>query len=178
APVLWHGLRAEGDRAERARAVGDRAEAEAAARAGEALVERAAALQRGAAPAVRPVVAAYEALCRAEATRAAGQADPEATRPAGPADPEAIRAVGPADPEAWAAAAEQWGALDQPYPSAYARLREAEAVLAGRARSARAGRALRAAHDVALRLGAEPFRREIEALARRARLALPQPDDE
>ena len=155
APVLWHGLRAEGDRAERARAVGDRAEAEAAADAAGALVERAAALQRGAAPAVRPVVAAYEALCRAERSRAAGAADPEA----------------------WAAAAEQWAALGQPYPSAYARFREAEAVLSAQARSTRAAAALRAAHDVALRLGGEPFRREIEALARRARLVLAPPDD-
>ena len=105
APVLWHGLRAEGDRAGRARAVGDRSDATAAADAATVLVERAGALQRGAAPAVRPVVAAYEALCRAEGTRAAGVADPEA----------------------WVAAAEQCAALDHPYPSAYARFREAEA---------------------------------------------------
>jgi DNA-binding CsgD family transcriptional regulator/tetratricopeptide (TPR) repeat protein len=152
APVLWHGLRAEGDRAERARAVGDRAGSRAAADAAATLVERAGALQRGAAPAVRPVVAAYEALCRAEGSRAAGASDPEA----------------------WTAAAEQWAVLDQPYPSAYARFREAEAVLAGHARSTRAAKALLAAHEVAARLGAEPFRRQIDALARRARLALPR----
>ena len=155
APVVWHGLRAESDRADRARAVGDRTAVTSAAEAATALVERASALRQGAAPAVRPVVAAYEVLCRAEAGRAAAASDPEA----------------------WSEAAERWDALDQPYPSAYARFREAEAVLAGQARSTRAATALRSAHQVAVRLGAEPFRREIEALARRARLTLAQPDD-
>ena len=153
APVLWHGLRAEGDFAEQARAVGDPAGAEAGARAATALVARAAALHQHAAPAVRPVVAAYETLCRGEETRAAG-------------DP---------DPDVWAAAARRWASLDQPYPAAYARFREAEAALAGRARSARAADALRAAHEVAARLGAEPFRRDVEALARRARMELSPP---
>jgi DNA-binding CsgD family transcriptional regulator/tetratricopeptide (TPR) repeat protein len=156
APVLWHGLRADADRAERARAVGDRVEAKAAADAAADFLEQARALEAGAAPAVRPVVAAYEALCRAEERRAAG--------------------VG--DPEAWADAAERWAALDQPYPSAYARYREAEAVLAGQARSARAAQALRAAHDVALGLGASPLRDEIEGLAGRARLALTRPEEQ
>ena len=153
APVLWHGLRAEGDRAERARAVGDPAEARAAARAAAALVTRAAGLHDTAAPAVRPVVAAYESLCRGEEARAAG-------------DP---------DPEVWAAAARRWTSLDQPYPAAYGRFREAEAVLAGRARSTRAAAALRAAHHAALRLGAEPFRGDVVALAQRARLDLSPP---
>ncbi|MDQ1491388.1 MAG: hypothetical protein QOJ23_3902, partial [Actinomycetota bacterium] len=175
APVLWHGLRSEGDRADRARALGDRGEAEAAAGAAARLVGRAEALQRGAAPAVRPVVAAYEALCRAEAIRAAGTG---VGRSAAAGSGEAGRGEAGSGAAEWAAAAEQWAALGQPYPSAYARFREAEAVLAGHARSARAATALRAAHEVAVRIGAEPFRREIEALGRRARLALPQPDEE
>jgi ATP/maltotriose-dependent transcriptional regulator MalT len=156
APVLWHGLRADGDRAERARAIGDRVEAKAAADAAADFLDHARALQAGAAPAVRPVVAAYEALCRAEERRAAGAPDPEA----------------------WADAAERWAALDQPYPSAYARFREAEAVLAVQARSARAAQALRDAHAMAQRLGAGPLRHEIEALAGRARLVLARPEDE
>jgi DNA-binding CsgD family transcriptional regulator/tetratricopeptide (TPR) repeat protein len=155
APVLWHGVRADADRAERARALGDRVEAKAAGDAAADFLEQARALQAGAAPAVRPVVAAYETLCRAEERRAGGAGDPEA----------------------WADAAERWAALDQPYPSAYARFREAEAVLAGQARSARAGQALRAAHDVAVGLGAGPLRHEIEALAGRARLVLARPEE-
>ncbi|MDQ1568476.1 MAG: hypothetical protein QOF96_3356, partial [Actinomycetota bacterium] len=175
APVLWHGLRSEGDRADQARALGDRGEAEAAAGAAARLVGRAEALQRGAAPAVRPVVAAYEALCRAEAIRAAGTG---VGRSAAAGSGEAGRGEAGSGAAEWAAAAEQWAALGQPYPSAYARFREAEAVLAGHARSARAATALRAAHEVAVRIGAEPFRREIEALGRRARLALARPDEE
>ena len=156
APVLWHGVRAEGDEAVRARAVGDRVEAKEAADAATGVLERARALQEGAAPAVRPVVAAYDALCRAEERRAAG------------AD----------DPDIWAEAAELWAALGQPYPAAYARYREAEAVLSAQARSARAASVLRAAHEAALHLGAGPLRHEIEALAGRARLVLARPDDE
>ncbi|HEY0399548.1 MAG TPA: helix-turn-helix transcriptional regulator, partial [Acidimicrobiia bacterium] len=175
APVLWHGLRSEGDRADRARALGDRGEAEAAAGAAARLVGRAEALRRGAAPAVRPVVAAYEALCRAEAIRAAGTG---VGRSGTAGSGEAGSGEAGSGAAQWAVAAEQWAALGQPYPSAYARFREAEAVLAGHARSARAATALRAAHEVAVRIGAEPFRREIEALGRRARLALPQPDEE
>ena len=94
APVLWHGLRAEGDQAEHDRAVGRRVEAETAADAAAGLLERARVLQQGAAAAVRPVVAAYVSLCGAEERRAAGDGDPDA----------------------WADAAERWAGLDQPYP--------------------------------------------------------------
>jgi DNA-binding NarL/FixJ family response regulator len=102
------------------------------------------------------VVAAYDALCRAEERRAAG------------AD----------DPDLWADASDRWAALDQPYPAGYARFREAEAVLSVQARSARAAQVLRAAHEAAVRLGAGPLRHEIEALAGRARLVLTRPDEE
>src|SRR5205807_10062192 len=165
----------------------DRSEAAAAADAAGALVERAAALQRGAAPAVRPVVAAYEALCRAECARAGrahealGGGGGERGRAAGTGDRQrrdADAESAAAAAEAWAAAAERWAALGQPYPAAYARFREAEAILATQARSARAAKALRAADKVARRLGADPFRREIEALARRARLTPAPPEDE
>ncbi len=154
AAVLWHGLRAEGDRAERGRALGDRREAEAGAQAAAALVGRARALHQAAAPAVRPVVAAYQSLCLAEGT-------------AGGWRRRCSRSLGRCRPAV--------GALGQPYPSAYARFREAEARLGRQARSARAGAALREAHEVAVRLGAEPFRREIETLAGRARLTLTAP---
>ena len=154
AALLWHGVRAEGDEAVRARNLGDRVEAKAAADAAAGLLERARALQEEAAPAVRPVVAAYDALCRAEERRAAG------------AD----------DPDVWAEAAGRWAALDQPYPSAYARYREAEAVLATKARSARAAEVLGAAHSAAVELGASPLLYEIETLAGRARLVLARPD--
>lgn len=155
AALLWHGIRAEGDDAVRARTLGDGVEAKAAADAAAGLLERARALQEGSAPAVRPVVAAYEALCRAEERRAAG------------AD----------DAGVWAEAAERWAAFDQPYPSAYARYREAVAYLRSQSRSARAAQALRTAHATAVRLGADPLRQEIEVLAGRARLVLTRPEE-
>jgi len=75
------------------------------------------------------------------------------------------------DPAAWLAAAEQWDALGQPYPAAYARFRAAEALLGARDRGD-ATALLRAAHDVAARLGAAPLREEAASLARRARISL------
>jgi DNA-binding NarL/FixJ family response regulator len=156
AALLWHGIRAEGDEAVRALALGDRVDAKARAVAAAALLDQARTLEEQSAPAVRPVVAAYDALCRAEERRAGGASDPEI----------------------WAEAAERWAALDQPYPSAYARFREAEAALATTARSARAARVLRAGHAGALRLGARPLLQEIEALAGRARLVLTRADEE
>ncbi|HEY3239547.1 MAG TPA: response regulator transcription factor, partial [Acidimicrobiia bacterium] len=156
APLLWHGLRAEGERAEQARAHRTGGEAEEAEATAADLLDSARRLSHrsvSVALPVRDVVAAYLALCEAEFARVAGKADPEA----------------------WAAAAARWNELGHPYPAAYATWREAEALLSRRYRSARAAEALRSAHEVALRLGAEPFHRQIEALARRARVALSPP---
>jgi DNA-binding CsgD family transcriptional regulator len=82
---------------------------------------------------------------------------------------EHARVEGDPGPRLWAAAAE---AFTEPFPAAYARLREAEAILlAGGDRRAALG-ALAAAHDIAVALGARPLREAAEALARRARLDL------
>jgi DNA-binding CsgD family transcriptional regulator/tetratricopeptide (TPR) repeat protein len=153
APLIWHGLRAEADLAEQARARRDPAALERAltlAAGLQAQVENLAADTADAAPSIRQVIEAYLRLCLGEAARA--QARPT--------------------PDVWADAARRWLALQQPYPSAYATWREAEALLAVHTRSARAAELLRSVHQTALRLGATPFRREIEALARRARVTL------
>jgi DNA-binding CsgD family transcriptional regulator len=85
---------------------------------------------------------------------------------------ELARLEGRADVEPWAAAAAAWERLGEPYPAAYARRREAEALLlAGTARE-RVEASLRAAHRTAGELGAAPLLAEIEALARRGRLDL------
>jgi DNA-binding NarL/FixJ family response regulator len=68
-----------------------------------------------------------------------------------------------------------WDRLGQPYPAAYARWRQAEALLARRGPRAPATDALRQAHRTAERLGAAPLRREVESLARRARIGLEEP---
>jgi DNA-binding CsgD family transcriptional regulator len=70
-----------------------------------------------------------------------------------------------------------WLALGRPYPAAYAQWRQAEALLASRAPQAQAAGPLRAASEVAVRLGAAPLRRELELLAQRARIQLESPVD-
>jgi DNA-binding NarL/FixJ family response regulator len=82
------------------------------------------------------------------------------------------RLEGRPDPQLWQRAAETWERLEAPYPAAYARFRQAEALLAARASRARIQAVIRAGHQTAVRLGAGPLRREIELLARRGRLRL------
>jgi ATP/maltotriose-dependent transcriptional regulator MalT len=94
------------------------------------------------------------------------------------AEAEWSRAAGPGDPERWAAAAEAWEALGYPWQAGYARWRQAEALLARGAPRPDAAAALAGARDLAGRLGARLLTAEIDALARRARIELDQPDEE
>jgi DNA-binding CsgD family transcriptional regulator len=77
--------------------------------------------------------------------------------------------------QAWSSAAKLWAGLGAPYPAAYARFRQSEALLAQGGHRRGAARALLEAHEAAAGLGAQPLAGEIEALARRARLELEQP---
>jgi DNA-binding CsgD family transcriptional regulator len=80
--------------------------------------------------------------------------------------------LGTPAPNLWSAAAAAWEARPAPYQVAYARWREAEALLAtGAARSA-AAPPLRAAATTARALGAAGLLREAELLAARARIDL------
>jgi DNA-binding CsgD family transcriptional regulator/tetratricopeptide (TPR) repeat protein len=81
------------------------------------------------------------------------------------------------DPGRWRAAAAAWERLEHPYDAAYARFREAEALLAGGESRQQAETALRAAHQTTVALGAGPLRGEIELLAQRGRLRLEGPVD-
>jgi ATP/maltotriose-dependent transcriptional regulator MalT len=85
---------------------------------------------------------------------------------------ESSRLTNAPDPTAWRQAVEAWTVSDNPYQAAYARMREAEARLAAKENRLVAQALLAAAHDVALRLGANPLRGAVEALARRARIDL------
>jgi DNA-binding CsgD family transcriptional regulator/tetratricopeptide (TPR) repeat protein len=85
---------------------------------------------------------------------------------------EQSRLEGRSDPQRWQAAAAAWERLEHPFEAAYARFREAEALLAGAASRQRVETVLRAAHQTTVALGAEPLRREVELLAQRARLQL------
>jgi DNA-binding CsgD family transcriptional regulator len=155
--LLTLGLRAEADRAEQARARGAPAEAEAARQVGAALLTRLRQLADQAAT-PEPETIAHATLGEAEATRLQGQPDPDR----------------------WAATAAAWEQLDQPYPTAYAHWRQAEALLTSRGSRTEATSTLRSAYQTTQRLGAAPLRRELEGLARRARidLAEPQPTGE
>jgi DNA-binding CsgD family transcriptional regulator len=147
APVLAAGVRAEADLAARARATGDAA-AEIAA------VQRAARLRAAA----RELVA--------------GEGLPEPVLHAETAAAEEERARGPASPETWAALAARWEGFGMPFQAAYARWRQAEATLAAGGSRGDVPAVLAAAHATAAGLGADPLRRELEALARRARITL------
>jgi len=108
----------------------------------------------------------------AERAAGAGGPQPETAAHAALGEAEATRLDGRSDLEGWAAAAAGWERLGQLYRAAYARWREAEALLAARGPRPRATAALLQAHQVAGELGAAPLRREIEGLARRARIDL------
>ncbi|MQA35732.1 LuxR family transcriptional regulator, partial [Modestobacter roseus] len=85
---------------------------------------------------------------------------------------ELVRVHGRLAVESWRQAVADFGAFGHVYEQARSRLRLAEALLAGDDRAGAAAE-LAAAHEVAVRLGAEPLRTAVEALARRGRLDLP-----
>jgi hypothetical protein len=148
---LWYplALRLEADRAERARARrADEEVAQARRRAAPLLAQ----LDRLAAadpPQARyPYVIGNLLSARAEQSRLEGRSDPEQ----------------------WQAAA--WEGIEWPFEAAYARFRQAEALLAHGSSRPQAEQALRSAHHTAVALGAAPLRREIGSLAERGRLRL------
>jgi DNA-binding CsgD family transcriptional regulator/tetratricopeptide (TPR) repeat protein len=90
---------------------------------------------------------------------------------------ELSRLDGASDPERWQTAATAWERLERPFEVAYARFRQAEALLAGGTPRPQAETILGQAHQTAVELGAAPLRREIELLAQRGRLRLEEPVD-
>ncbi|WP_320064147.1 helix-turn-helix transcriptional regulator [Micromonospora sp. RTGN7] len=145
AALVWHGLRAEAE-AHASRTVP--VDATAVRRLRE-VTERVARKSEHAARPVRDVVDGFLALCDAELSRLDGS-----------------------DPALWARSVAQWDRRHHPYPAAYSRLRQAEALLARRSRTATAGKLLRQAYQVAQALGAVPLSTEIRTLAGRARVRL------
>jgi DNA-binding CsgD family transcriptional regulator len=85
---------------------------------------------------------------------------------------EQSRLEGRSDPKQWRAAAVAWERLAYPFEAAYARFRQAEALLAGGPPCTQAESVLRPAHQTAVALGAAPLRQEIQLLAKRGRLRL------
>jgi DNA-binding NarL/FixJ family response regulator/tetratricopeptide (TPR) repeat protein len=99
---------------------------------------------------------------------------PEATAHAATCEAEFTRLELRSHPQLWAAVVANWEALSRTYEVAYARWRQAEALLAAKAPKAAAS-ALRQAHEATMQLGEKPLRQEIERLARRARIDLTLP---
>jgi DNA-binding CsgD family transcriptional regulator len=149
---LWYplALRLEADRAEQA----------AARRASEEVAE---ARRRAA-----PLVAELDRL----ATRPPEARYPIVTANLLLARAEQSRLEGRSDPQRWRAAAVAWEQMEYPFEAAYARFREAEALLADGSSRPQAEQALRSAYRTAVALGAAPLRREIGSLAKRGRLRL------
>jgi DNA-binding CsgD family transcriptional regulator/tetratricopeptide (TPR) repeat protein len=83
---------------------------------------------------------------------------------------EASRGFGDPGPELWAAAAPALFSVGESHLAAYCRYRGAEAALHGPGDRARAERSLRESRAWAAMVGAEPLRRDVDGLARRARL--------
>jgi len=153
APLYVLGVRATADRAEVARARRNEDQVVAACQLGNALglelAERMSATEGdGAVP--TPRTGAHAATGGAELARLRGRSEPDL----------------------WTVAAEAWVGLAEPYPTAYLRYREAEALLLAGFSRERVAVSLRAAYATARNLGALPLCTEIEGLARRGRLSL------
>jgi DNA-binding CsgD family transcriptional regulator len=148
-PLLWLGVRALADEAADRLSDGERSDSE---RVGRGLLDRARAIaavgERGT-RFVPAVTSAYALLCEAEFARLERDGDPQP----------------------WQRAAETCDALGLPFPTAYARWRQAEALLARR-RGREGAEVLGAAYAAAQQLGAAPLARELTLLARRAGVEL------
>ena len=147
--LAWHALRAEAQAAEAAKARQD----------GRALADVDAH--------VRPIADRLLRVGERVATT-----DPRRVAVAGLCRLELERIAGRPDPAEILRTAASWDELGRPAPAAYARYRAAEALLASNGDRAEAAAALRAAHAGAAHLGAAPLRREIEQLARHARIEI------
>ena len=88
---------------------------------------------------------------------------------------EQSRAAGQPDPQPWARAARCSRACHRPHQAAYASWRQAEALLAQHAPRQAAAGCLRTGYAIARSTGAVPLQREIETLARYARIDLQPP---
>lgn len=88
------------------------------------------------------------------------------------AQAELARVHGNPPEESWRQLAERWERLREPMATAYSQWRAAEESLAVTRSRTEANALVSAAHEAASELGAEPLRRALETVARRARLDL------
>ncbi|MEV0799966.1 AAA family ATPase [Kribbella sp. NPDC050281] len=96
----------------------------------------------------------------------------------GLAEAEYERTGGVAGPGLWADAADRWAHLERAPLTAYCQWRQAEALVTAGGSRAEASIPARAAYEVAVRIGAEPLKRELELLGELARLRIATPPTE
>lgn len=152
-PIYALGIRAEADLAALARArrgEADLGECQAIAAAYRAELDVVAHETSHNEPAFAPLAQAYLTLGSAEVSRVEGRSDPTI----------------------WSETAAGWQALAMPHAEAYARFRQAEAVLHRNDSRRAAQEVLRNAHDLARDLGAAALLRDVEELAKRSRLEI------
>lgn len=150
ATVAALGLRAESERASLDRVRGHQAEVDEAMRVGAALLE----------------------TVRTTAAKARDAAWPEGEGHRALAEAEWQALSGLDDPQLWREAAQRWSELGVPYPEAYARLREAQALRRLGGARVDVAAAVSAALAIASALGAGPLMNAIEAFMRVARVRL------
>ncbi|MBV9606946.1 MAG: AAA family ATPase [Solirubrobacterales bacterium] len=145
-----------------------------AARVAADLAERAGSPGGGdvAAQAAAVAAAAIDEFDRVIAGVPGDGAPPEALALRALAAAELARLRGEHDPQPWRSAAHQFRRLSEDLRAAYADFRAAEAIALTGGRPSEVTELLRAAIEVARTAGARPFGREVEALARRAGIAL------
>jgi DNA-binding CsgD family transcriptional regulator len=148
APLYAVGVRADADRAERARALGREADLRAAEADARSLVESMDTPSWSAAPSQ---ILRERQVAVAELSRLLGEHDP-----------------GP-----WLAVVREWREASQPYRAAYAEWRAADALVRAGGAPEESAALLASAAETAARLGAAPLLEQISGLARRARLKLP-----
>jgi DNA-binding CsgD family transcriptional regulator len=149
-------------------AIALRAEADAAAAARSTRDDVALADCREWGDRIRTSLEAYEGEVRRSRLPATGRTSALAAQ----CRAELTRINGNADPAAWRAVADAWTGIGRPYPAAYARYREGEALVGLRGSRDDAEAALRAAYATASELRAVPLANEIGRLARVARVDL------
>jgi ATP/maltotriose-dependent transcriptional regulator MalT len=128
--------------------------------------------------AARELAAGLIERCRAAAASVDASTVPTVEANLLTAEAEWSRVTGPSDPERWERSAAAWAAIAYPWLVAYARWRQAEALLTGGAPRSAAGEVLAGAWRTANGLGARLLAAEIDALARRARIDLASPGAE
>ena len=109
----------------------------------------------------------------AEIARFTGIAPARIRALAAQCEAEATRLAELPAPASWRAAVSAWNAANEPWPTAYCLLRQAEAELAAPGSRSDATAAVVDAWRIACRIDARLLRTELERLARRARIPLP-----